>query len=88
MEGKAREGGKEMKKSRKKGIVVTTLSQTGKSASNISRSHRPHTSLISRGHRPHTTLIHKMPSKGYEAMQVRVRTNTVESLKFINNHAK
>lgn len=84
-----RERGKEMKKAgRKEGMVVTALNQTGKSASNISRGHRPHTSLISRGHRPHTTLIHKMPSKGYEALQVRVRTDTVESLKFINNHAK
>lgn len=53
--------GRNEKVGRKDGIVVTTLSQTGKSASNISRSHRPH-----------TTLIHKMPSKGYEAMQVRL----------------
>lgn len=64
--------GRNEKVGRKDGIVVTTLSQTGKSASNISRSHRPHTGLISRGHRPHTTLIQKMPSKGYEAMQVRL----------------
>lgn len=77
-----------MKRSRKEGTVVTILSQTGKSGSSLNRGHRPYTSFISRGHRLHTALIHTMPSKGYEAVQVRLRTNTVESLKFISNHAK
>lgn len=33
-------------------------------------------------------LIHKLPAKGHEAMQARVRTNTVESLIFVDKHAK
>lgn len=46
-------------------------------------------SLISRGTLwSYEIVIHKLPAKGYEAMQARVRTNTVESLIFINKHAK
>ena len=82
MEEKEREGGKEImrKVERKKESTVNW--------------HKPNWTiskqdlLVSRGRWSCTTLIHKLPAKGCEAMQARVRPNTVESQTFISKCKK